>query len=239
MGGGLGGSSNSTTKVPKWQEDAAKAALARANQVASIGYTPYYGPDVAALTPMQLSAMRGTNQAATAFGMPTTDLAAGLPVAQDYNGMQAYSSGGLYDQAVNEMRTRNPEQYAAIMAQFGSAPAAAAALAASVPTPAARRRSGNPSAAAAAAASAASASSGNGFTSLRDMIDGGGAGASGSTFRGGPLSNILNRVGVQPASQPATRPAVARPVTPTPTRVVRPVSRPATTSTTGRPTRGF
>ena len=228
----MGGSATSTTKVPKWQEDAAIAALNRSQRVADIGFAPYFGPDVAALTPLQLAAMRGTNQAASAFGVPTADLAAGLPVAQDYNGMQAYSSGGLYDQAVNELRTRHPEQYAAIMAQFGHAATPTEAVA----TPETRDRNSSSSSSANTAIPQPT-QSGGGFTSLRDMFDGGGPGASGSTYRGGPLSGILNGVGIRPSAttrpattQPASRPTVSRPT----------VSRPATTtSPAGRPTRGF
>lgn len=128
----MGGSSTSKTTVPAWQNRAARDALAAANRVANIGYTPYYGPDVAALTPMQMAAMQGTNQAAQAFGMPTTDLMAGLPQATNYGGMQAYSSGGLYDQALAELKRRNPEQYAALTADIVPQPAPAA----TVPTPA-------------------------------------------------------------------------------------------------------
>lgn len=127
----MGGSSTSKTTVPEWQNRAAQDALAAANRVANIGYTPYYGPDVAALTPMQMAAMRGTNQAAQAFGMPTADPTAGLPQATDYGGMQAYSSGGLYDQALAELQRRNPEQYAALTADIVPQQAASAA----VPTP--------------------------------------------------------------------------------------------------------
>lgn len=127
----MGGSSTSKTTVPEWQNRAAQDALAAANRVANIGYTPYYGPDVAALTPMQMAAMQGTNQAAQAFGMPTADPTAGLPRATNYGGMQAYSSGGLYDQALAELKRRNPEQYAALTADIVPQPAPAA----SVPTP--------------------------------------------------------------------------------------------------------
>lgn len=37
------------------------------------------------------------------------------------------------------------------------------------------------------------------YVSLLDMFDGGGAGASGSEFQGGPVSGLLNRMGVRPA----------------------------------------
>jgi hypothetical protein len=36
------------------------------------------------------------------------------------------------------------------------------------------------------------------FTSLRDMLDGGGKGKSGDTFQGGMMSGFLNRAGVRP-----------------------------------------
>lgn len=36
------------------------------------------------------------------------------------------------------------------------------------------------------------------FTSLRDMLDGGGKGKAGDTFQGGMMSDFLNRAGVRP-----------------------------------------
>lgn len=115
----MGGGSNTTSvTIPKWLEDAVQENIASAKNVSKIGYTPYYGPDVAAMTPAQIAAMQGTNQMATAFGMPTYDATAGMPAATDYNGMSAYSSGGMYDQALAELKARNPGQYAAITGMF-------------------------------------------------------------------------------------------------------------------------
>lgn len=115
----MGGGSNTTSvTIPKWLEDAVQENIASAKNVSKIGYTPYYGPDVAAMTPAQIAAMQGTNQMATAFGMPTSDATAGMPAATDYNGMSAYSSGGMYDQALAELKARNPAQYAAISGMF-------------------------------------------------------------------------------------------------------------------------
>lgn len=37
------------------------------------------------------------------------------------------------------------------------------------------------------------------YLNIRDMLDGGGAGASGSEFKGGAMSNILNALGIKPA----------------------------------------
>jgi hypothetical protein len=92
--------------------------LGRADELSRIGYTPYYGPDVAAMTPMQVAAMQGTNQMASAFGMPTADPMAGMPAATNYGGMPAYSSGDLYDQALAELERRMPGQFAAMRAPF-------------------------------------------------------------------------------------------------------------------------
>lgn len=128
MAGGKGGSQTTTVQVPEWLETAAKRNLARADELAKIGYTPYYGPDVAAMTPSQIAAMQGTNAAAQAFGLGAVDPMAGMPVAQNFGGMQAYSSGGLYDQALADLEARAPGQLAALRAPFinpvtGAAPA--------------------------------------------------------------------------------------------------------------------
>lgn len=50
------------------------------------------------------------------------------------------------------------------------------------------------------------------FVSLRDMIDGGGAGRAGDAFEGGPLSGFLNELGIRPLgyrdrTRPMARPA--------------------------------
>jgi hypothetical protein len=116
----MGGGGRNTTEVtvPAWLEQAAQRNLGRADELSRIGYTPYYGPDVAAMTPMQMAAMQGTNTAASAFGLPTADPMAGMPAATNYGGMPAYSSGGLYDQALAELERRMPGQFAALRAPF-------------------------------------------------------------------------------------------------------------------------
>lgn len=114
-----GGSKSTSVTVPAWLEAAGQEALARSREVSRIPYAPYYGPDVAAMTPMQVAAMQGTNQMAEAFGSPTADVTAGMPTAQDYGGMSAYSAGPMYDAALAELERRQPGTYNAIMAQFG------------------------------------------------------------------------------------------------------------------------
>jgi hypothetical protein len=94
--------------------------LAKANEISKIGYTPYYGPDVAAQTPLQQAAISNTNLGASAFGLGgTPSPMAGMPTVQTFaNGMQGYSSGGLYDQALAQLAARNPGQFAALQAPF-------------------------------------------------------------------------------------------------------------------------
>lgn len=121
MSGGKGGKQTTEVKIPEWLEAAAKENLARGQSVANIGYTPYYGPDVAAMTPMQMASMQGTSSAAGAFGLPGGGMTGmeGMPTPQTFaGGVQGYSSGGLYDQALAELQTRRPGQYDAITGMF-------------------------------------------------------------------------------------------------------------------------
>jgi hypothetical protein len=87
--------------------------------VAALGNVAYYGPDVAAMTPMQMSAGQGINTAAGAFGLGANDLSMGMPAPQTFaGGVQGYSSGDLYDQALRELQMRSPAQYDAITGMF-------------------------------------------------------------------------------------------------------------------------
>lgn len=114
MSGGKGGSTTSKTEIPPWMEQAAQYALGRAKVADKIGYQPYYGPDIAAFSPMQEQAFQGTMDAAAAFGMapqqtyknPMAD------IKQDFGGVQGYSSGPLFDQAVAEYESKRPRQAA-------------------------------------------------------------------------------------------------------------------------------
>lgn len=119
-GGGKGGSTTQSVTIPAWLEQAAQSGLARGNQAASIGYVPYRGPDVAALTPMQEAAMGNTSMASSAFGLGASPLpSAGMPAAQTFaGGVRGYSSAPIYDQAVNELQMRDPAQYAKLRAPF-------------------------------------------------------------------------------------------------------------------------
>ena len=130
MSGGKGGRSTTSVEIPQWLESAARQNIARADQIAQIGYVPYYGPDVAAMTPMQLAAGGNINAAASAFGLGApSSVTAGMPMAQNYGGMAAYSSAPIFEQSLAELQARRPGQFAALQAPFidpitGAPPAA-------------------------------------------------------------------------------------------------------------------
>jgi len=114
-----GGSTTSGVTIPDYLKQPIVRNLNRAEQVANIGYTPYYGPDVAAMTPMQQASMQGTNQAASAFGLPSvSDPMSGMPQSQDFGGMQGYSSAPMYQQSLDALQTNRPDQYSAIEGMF-------------------------------------------------------------------------------------------------------------------------
>jgi hypothetical protein len=107
-----GGSTTSAQQIPEWIEGPAKANLEKARLAGEIGYMPYYGPEVAALSPMQQSAMQNTMGAMSAFGMAPAgaQYQSSLPPTTTMGGVTGYSSGDLYDQAVAELAVRNPAQ---------------------------------------------------------------------------------------------------------------------------------
>jgi len=120
MSGGKGGSTTSTVEVPQYIEDAARRNLLRAQDISQIGYTPYYGPDVAAFTPMQEASFAGTQELASAFGLPTAQGGvSGMPAPQTFaGGIRGYSSAPLFEESLDEFGRRRPAQKAFIDRMF-------------------------------------------------------------------------------------------------------------------------
>jgi hypothetical protein len=107
-----------TTKLPAWYEDAAKEILALGKKRASLGYTPYMGPDVAAMDPNTLAGMQGFDAMSAAFGMPAGGAAgaAYLPQAQEYaGGVKGYSSFPGFEQAQKALKAKYPGIYDYLM----------------------------------------------------------------------------------------------------------------------------
>ena len=239
MSGGKGGSTTQEVKIPAWLEQAAQANIRRAEDVAALGNVPYYGADVAAMTPMQMAAGQGINTAAGAFGLGTNDLSMGMPAPQTFaGGVQGYSSGGLYDQALRELQTRAPGQYNAITGMFinpqtGSTPLSFGQnvppiAMPNLPAPVSYGDGGGGGGGLAFGGGASGTPTTGGFTSIRDMYDGGGPGQSGATFSGGLLSGLSNTVGIPPA-KPAAAPAPKPAPKPAPAPAPKPAPTPAPT----------
>ena len=113
MAGGKGGSQTSSVEIPEYIEKAAQRNLNKAERISQLGYVPYYGPDVAAFTPMQQAAMQNVAGAAGAFGMATPqgqDIY-GMPAPTDYaGGIQGYSSAPMFEQAQAQLAEKRPAQ---------------------------------------------------------------------------------------------------------------------------------
>lgn len=116
MSGG-GGSSTTKATVPAFLETAYQQGIGMGSDVASTGYVPYYGPDVASFSPMQQASFQGTNQMASAFGMPTGAGPDGqqqsyLPEPTQYaGGVSGYSSAPIFEQAQQQLQENRPAQY--------------------------------------------------------------------------------------------------------------------------------
>ena len=117
---GKGGTTVEAAEIPEWAENWMKTNLDSSAKTAGVGFIPYYGADVAALTDPQIAAMKNTNDMATAFGlnpgvMNAEGMPMGMPEAETFaGGVKGYSSAGLYEQALADLKANNPEQYAAI-----------------------------------------------------------------------------------------------------------------------------
>ena len=115
MSGGKGGGSTTSVEIPEYIEKAAQRNLNKAEGISQIGYTPYYGPDVAAFTPSQQAAFQNTADSAGAFGMaaPTSqrDIMGGMGAPTTYaNGVQGYSSAPMFEQSLDQLEANRPGQ---------------------------------------------------------------------------------------------------------------------------------
>jgi hypothetical protein len=116
MSGGKGGGSTSEVTIPEYIERAAQRNLNKAEGISQIGYTPYYGPDVASFTPMQQAAFQNTADASSAFGMaaPTSqqDIMGGMGAPTTYaNGVSGYSSQPMFQQSLDKLQEERPGQF--------------------------------------------------------------------------------------------------------------------------------
>ncbi len=106
-----GGTKEDKVTLPKFYETALQQQIGMAGDASATGYVPYYGPDVAAFSPMQQAAFQGTDQMASAFGMPTTGGQQYMPEPTTFaDGTQGYSSQPLFQQSVDALAAARPAQ---------------------------------------------------------------------------------------------------------------------------------
>ena len=111
MSGGKGGRSNTETTMPRFAETALQQGVGMATDMSALGYTPYYGPDVAAFSPQQQAAFEATDQMADAFGMPSGSGQQYMPQAQTFDGgIQGYSSAPSFEQSIDQLAMQRPGQ---------------------------------------------------------------------------------------------------------------------------------
>ena len=119
-----GGSKTSEVEIPDWVKNPSIDNLARASDMQQIGYKPYFGPDVAAITPAQEASFNANIGAGEAFGLlqpGTLTASSGMPDKQTFaGGVQGYSSAPGYEQALAEYKAQNPDQSAQYDALFGN-----------------------------------------------------------------------------------------------------------------------
>lgn len=99
-----------TVQLPKEIEDQAKENLVLAKALASLQYAPNFGITTAAFTPQQEAAFQGTQNAASAFGMPVAQ-GTGMPKAETVNGISGYSTKPYYEHSLAQMDPKVREQY--------------------------------------------------------------------------------------------------------------------------------
>ena len=71
-----------------------------------MGYVPYFGPDVASLSPREQAAFQSTDAAASAFGMPTGDTGSYLPDTTTMGGVTGYSSKPIMDANIDALKDK-------------------------------------------------------------------------------------------------------------------------------------
>ena len=112
---GKGGSTTQTQSIPSWVQNASKANLDKANEIAQIGPMRNYGPTVAAFNDSQTAGFQNTADLASAFGMNApADVMAGMPQAQDFGGgVMGHSAAPILDQQLAALKQNAPDQAAA------------------------------------------------------------------------------------------------------------------------------
>lgn len=117
--GGKGGTQNSSQQIdPRLAAGAAKV-VSSGFDVAAMPYRPNQGTTIAAMSPQQMAAFQGANEAAGAFGLPqSTGALQYLPDAEvGAGGVRGYSTGDIYRESVNRSMSETDMQRQAELLQ--------------------------------------------------------------------------------------------------------------------------
>ena len=117
MGGSLSGEKR--VQPPQFVEDAQREAIMRAMEASNLGYVPYQGPTVAALSPLQEAVMQGVANDALTFGIvdKPIDVMSGMPEKTTMGGVSGYSPYPMYIEALERLKQTAPAQYNYIMSR--------------------------------------------------------------------------------------------------------------------------
>ena len=202
----MGSRSTQETKIPAYIEEAGKKALERAQQIQDLGYVPYMGPEIAEISETERALNRNVGAMASAFGLEgPAPLTMGDAEVTSAGGVSGYSSYPAYMSALQRLQEQRPDQYAYLAGLGRFDPITGAAIAPPVvPDVATGPLGASPVSGggnddgpffAPAPSSSGSSSKGlfGGFTSVKDMFDGGGAGASGDTYSSGRERGPISR----------------------------------------------
>lgn len=109
----MGSKSTQTTKVPAYIEEAGKLALQRAQEIQGMGYIPYTGPEIAAISDTERALNRNVGTMASAFGLEgPAPLSMGDAQLTSAGGVSGYSSYPAYMSAMERLKEQRPDQYA-------------------------------------------------------------------------------------------------------------------------------
>ena len=109
----MGSSSRQETKVPAYIEEAGKLALQRAQEIQGMGYIPYTGPEIAAISDTERALNRNVGAMASAFGLEgPAPLSMGDAQLTSAGGVSGYSSYPAYMAAMERLKEQRPDQYA-------------------------------------------------------------------------------------------------------------------------------
>jgi hypothetical protein len=202
----MGSKSTQETKIPAYIEEAGKKALERAQQIQDLGYVPYMGPEIAEISETERALNRNVGAMASAFGLEgPAPLTMGDAEVTSAGGVSGYSSYPAYMSALQRLQEQRPDQYAYLAGLGRFDPITGAAIAPPVVPEVATGPlgvspvsggGGDDGPFFAPTPSSSGSSSGRlfgGFTSVKDMFDGGGAGASGDTYSSGRERGPISR----------------------------------------------